>query len=279
VYPLLISSQLCRSDAEVASLRGEFANRAHYDYLIEEDAYVVGPDGVIARLVTNCLSQSLVRDTTAQFMHVRGDASGRPSVVGKGAMMNRIRKDGTMGHTMAVPATIIKEMRAQNTFTDFLGWMDASKTGDRFPECRQTGWSTRKPEIHEAAYPFVREVSRVYREELPDHWQSQREFMARALPAWKFVGSEYSTVTVNRNLRTTYHYDDGDFRGGMGNLVVLAGGETGAVVMPKFRIAFLPRPTDVLLMNVHELHGNLPFIGERLTAVLYARERIDECGK
>jgi hypothetical protein len=101
--------------------------------------------------------------------------------------------------------------------------------------------------------------------------------MDRVSPDWKFVGSEYSTVTVNRNLRSTYHYDAGDFSGGMGNLVVLVGGESGEIVLPRYRIGFRPRPTDVLLMNVHELHGNLPFEGERLTAVLYAREHIDEC--
>ena len=39
------------------------------------------------------------------------------------------------------------------------------------------------------------------------------------------------------------------------------------------------RPTDLLLMNVHHMHGNLPLTagGVRLTAVLYARERIDQC--
>jgi hypothetical protein len=267
---------MCRSDAEVASLHYDFANPAHYEYLIDEDALVVGPDGVIARLVTNCLNPKLVRDTAAQFMKVHGDASGRPSVVGKGAMMYRFRKDRTLGHTKEVPSTIIKQMQAQNTFTDFLGWMDASNKGDRFPECRQTGWSVNDPEIHEAAYPFVREVARVYREELPGHWQAQAEFMKSVGQQWRFDDT-YTTLTVNRKKRTTYHYDGNDFRGGMGNLVVLKGGETGALVMPRFRVAFLPRPTDVLLMNVHEMHGNLPFVGERLTAVLYARERIDQC--
>jgi hypothetical protein len=40
----------------------------------------------------------------------------------------------------------------------------------------------------------------------------------------------------------------------MGNLIVLEGSETGAIVMPKYRVAFLPRPTDILLMNVHTMH-------------------------
>jgi hypothetical protein len=269
--------QLCRTDAEVEAMRNTFANLAHYDYLIEEDAIVIGPDGIIARLVTNCLDEHLVANTREHFAKVRGDLTNRGSVLGDGSMMDRERKDGTLSYTKAVPLSIVRKMRANNTYSDFLGWMDKSKYGDRFPECRQTAWSVGSPEIHGAAVPFIRAVDSVYAQELPDHYARQREFMERVSPKFKFEGTTFSTCTVNRNLRTSYHTDRDDFAGGMGNLVVLAGKE-GALVMPKFRLAFLPRPTDVLLMNVHEMHGNLPFTGERLTAVLYARENIDECG-
>jgi hypothetical protein len=35
---------------------------------------------------------------------------------------------------------------------------------------------------------------------------------------------------------------------------------------------------DVLLMNVHELHGNLPITsGERLSFVCYLREKMHRC--
>jgi hypothetical protein len=71
------------------------------------------------------------------------------------------------------------------------------------------------------------------------------------------------------------------FRGGVGNLVVLELGrdDSGILVMPRERVAFLVRPTDFLLMNVHHMHGNLKLTvgGTRLTAVLYARQHIDKC--
>jgi hypothetical protein len=105
--------------------------------------------------------------------------------------------------------------------------------------------------------------------------------MRRVPQEFKYNDSMFSTVTVNLNVRCAYHTDDGDFRGGMGNLVVLELGEdnSGILVMPRERVAFLVRPTDCLLMNVHHMHGNLPLTvgGTRLTAVLYARERMDKC--
>jgi len=274
---LLIIPQTCRTDAEVEAMRNTFANSAHYDYLVEEDALVIGPDGIIARLVTNCLDEKLVANTREHFAKVKGDLTNRGSVLGNGSMMDRERKDGTLSYTKAVPLSIVRKLRATNTYSDFLGWMDKSKFGDRFPECRQTAWSAKSPEIHGAAVPFMRAVDAIYAQELPDHYARQMEFMKSVSVDFKFEGTTFSTCTVNRNLRTAYHTDHADFAGGMGNLVVLTG-EDGALVMPKFRIAFLPRPTDVLLMNVHEMHGNLPFTGERLTGVFYAREHIDECG-
>lgn len=191
---LVITPQLCRSAAEVASLHYDFANPAHYEYLIDEDALVIGPDGVIGRLVTNCLDAALVRDTASHFIKVHGDGSSRGSIAGKNSMMARERSDGTFGHTTAIPRSIVRQMVANNEFTDFLGWMDKSKYGDRFPECRQTGWSMADPEIHKTAYPFVREVARVYREELPDHWQAQAEFM-------KNVGQHGALTTLIRPSR------------------------------------------------------------------------------
>jgi hypothetical protein len=274
---LLITPQTCRTDEEVEAMRNTFANPSHFEYLIEEDAIVIGPDGIIARLVTNCLDERLVANTREHFTKVKGDLTNRGSVLGDGSMMDRERKDGTLSHTKAVPLSIIRKMQANRTYSDFLGWMDKSKFGDRFPECRQTAWSTKSPEIHGAAVPFIRAVDTVYAQELPEHHARQMEFMSRVSPGFKFADTTFSTCTVNRNLRTTYHTDRDDFSGGMGNLVVLSCKEGAALVMPKFRAAFLPRPTDVLLMNVHEMHGNLPFTGERLTAVLYAREHIDEC--
>ena len=84
-------------------------------------------------------------------------------------------------------------------------------------------------------------------------------------------------------MRCCNHTDDGDFRGGMGNLVVLELGDerSGILAMPGDSVAFIVRPTDLLLMNVHHLHGNLALTigGTRLTAVFYARQRIDKCGE
>lgn len=59
-------------------------------------------------------------------------------------------------------------------------------------------------------------------------------------------------------------------------------GYGGTLVFPKWNLGFNLSTGDVLLCNVHELHGNLPLIGEpgkyqRLSCVFYYREKLQDC--
>ena|ERR1700674_384588 len=42
--------------------------------------------------------------------------------------------------------------------------------------------------------------------------------------------------------------------------------------------AFAFTPGDLLLFDPQQLHGNLPFEGERLSAIFYCERRIADCG-
>jgi hypothetical protein len=282
----IISLDSCRSDAEVEAMRGQLPNRADYDELIDEDACVeVETEGVLARLVTECLDSKLVTDAAALLKSVHGNLSNRGSIIYKGSLMDGERADGTLSFTKVVPRAVLQLLREQNArlgltgpYSDYLGYVDKAP---REPFCRETAWSLDRPDIFEISRPLAEAVEYVNKQELPEHWQRQREFMSRVSQDFKYNDSMFSTVTANLNVRCAYHTDDKDFRGGVGNLVVLELGDddSGILVMPRERVAFLVRPGDCLLMNVHHMHGNMPLTlgGERLTAVLYARERINEC--
>lgn len=276
-----------RSSAEIKALMGVFPTEADYECLFKEDAIVYDPNGdVLARLVRNCLSERTVTEAARLFRTVHGDLSNRGSVIYKDAMMNRERaSDGSLSRTKVVPPSLLQLVREQNArlglsgpYSDFLGYFD--RTGrERF--CRETAWSLSHPDIFEMSRPLAEEVEYVNRYELRPYWRRQREFMKHVSENFKYRNSIFSTLTVNLNLRCVNHTDRGDFPGGMGNLVVLELGDesSGILVMPGDGFAFIVRPTDCLLMNVHRPHGNLRLTvgGTRLTGVFYARQRIDKC--
>ena len=53
----------------------------------------------------------------------------------------------------------------------------------------------------------------------------------------------------------------------------------GELVLPRWRIAIANRPGDLLLFDSQQLHGNLPFAGDRLSAIFYCERRIADCGE
>jgi hypothetical protein len=254
--------------------------------LIAEDAIVtVRGEGVLARLVRNALDEKLVKTSAELLRSVQGDLSNRGSIVYRGSMMDRKRADSSLSSTKAVTPSMLAHLREENARvglpppqSNFLGYYDETP---RMPFCRETAWSLARPDIFAISEPLAREVEYVNKSELFDAWKCQRNFMRNVSPDFKYHNSIFSTMTVNLNVQCALHTDAGDFVGGMGNLVVLELGrdDSGILVMPRERVAFLVRPTDVLLMNVHHLHGNLPLTlgGTRLTVVLYARERINRC--
>jgi hypothetical protein len=92
-------------------------------------------------------------------------------------------------------------------------------------------------------------------------------------------GTAFTTMTVNKSLPTTYHRDEGDLKGGFGVVFTLGKFTGGQLVLPAFRVAIDYQPLDMILMDVHETHGNLDNIkGNRIACVLYVRENMNKCG-
>jgi hypothetical protein len=271
---------------ELAALWGTLPTRKLYEVLIAEDAIVtVRGEGVLARLVPNALDETLVKTSAELMRTVRGDLSNRGSIVYRNSMMDREKTDSSFSSTKAVTASMLAHLSEENARvglpppqSNFLGYYDKTP---RMPFCRETAWTLARPDIFEISEPLAREVEQVNKNEHFDSWKRQHDFMRNVSSDFKYHNSIFSTMTVNFNIQCALHTDGGDFVGGMGNLVVLELGrdDSGLLVMPRERVAFLVRPTDVLLMNVHHLHGNLPLTlgGTRLTLVLYARGRINDC--
>jgi hypothetical protein len=173
----------------------------------------------------------------------------------------------------------------ENGISDVMGFLDGTERYGLI-QCRETAWSLehfleQKTEVE----PLVCEVDDVFREEMPGRYAAQREQILKIHPAWTLNRTAFTTITINRNMRTYAHRDGGDLKEGFGVITVMklgnfAGGE---LIFPRWGIAVDIDTTDVLLCDVHELHGNAPLVGEegkflRLTCVYYFRTGILSCG-
>ena len=148
-------------------------------------------------------------------------------------------------------------------------------------EVRECRFNMNEPEKYKKTIPLLKEINKLYKKMTPVYFKKQNKKANQT--HFKIADTAFTTVTTNINFRTTVHRDKGDDVEGFGNLVVFETGQYtgGETCFPQYGIGVNVRPTDFLLMDVHEPHGNLPFklIGknsERMSIVCYLRKGVWE---
>jgi hypothetical protein len=154
-------------------------------------------------------------------------------------------------------------------------------------DIRPCRFNVEHPEKYQHLLPLLKEIDNWYERLVPDCYQKQAR-KARSIPVFHIPGTSFTTITTNINYRTSIHTDKGDDEEGFGNLVVLERGkyEGGETCFPQYGLGVDVRQGDILFMDVHEPHGNLPMKsiqpaeGEkeaiRLSVVCYLRKQIWE---
>lgn len=200
----------------------------------------------------------------------RGTATKRFEGV---AGFKKIRSNGKISKTSEALTTVD---------SGIIGYFDRNA---RFPYCRQTAFNQHEFAKFKKAYPVIKLVDKLYSELMPEEYARQRAIADRTSQDFVIKGTAFTTVTVNKNWQTAVHKDAGDFTGGFGNLVALRKGtfSGGYFVLVKWGVGFDLQNGDILLVDVHQWHGNTPIIKDdpkavRLSLVMYYREKMHECG-
>lgn len=146
---------------------------------------------------------------------------------------------------------------------------------------RETRFMIDYPEKYTKLLPLIKQIDKYYKLYIPSHYEKQKK-KANQTP-YHIANTSFTTITTNVNYQTTVHTDKGDDSEGFGNLVVIEQGKYkgGETCFPQYGIGVDVRTGDVLYMDVHEPHGNLPVVLEtpdskRLSIVCYLRKNIWE---
>jgi len=264
------------------ALEGEFLTRLHYRELAQADVpYIDDESGkLVCLLVKQCLPADVCQQAYEHLRTVSKLPNNRGiAVAGKGAMMPGLTKDGSLSSRNEIPRPVWEA--AGKPLADFLGFFDYRDVNDkRKLNCRETEWTGTHRAVYEAALPLICEINSVFRDCLPFEYAAQLDEVRKVPDDLKIAGTAFTTVTVNKNLRTACHRDEGDLLQGTGCMATLGQWQGSELVIPQFGLAVNYQPGDLLLGDVHLWHGNAPFVegGERVTTVLYCRERMHECG-
>lgn len=168
-----------------------------------------------------------------------------------------------------------------------VGYMDR---GANIPFCRESTYTRMKPETWSpASQAIYRESGEVLRRHLPQRYDAQMAAVKQTPREWIIPGTPFTSCTINNTHASGLHTDAGDYEPGFGVMAMLRRGqyEGAELVIPAYRVAVDIRHRDVVLFDVHEVHGNRPFrntVGEplvdyeRIGWVMYFRKHMVDCG-
>jgi hypothetical protein len=174
--------------------------------------------------------------------------------------------------------------------TNIIGYFDKLSPKQKY-NLKQQGISLPKVTVRETRFlkdyphkftklvPLIKEIDRYYEEYIPENYGKQKK-KANQTP-FHIANTAFTTITTNVNYQTTVHKDTGDDAEGFGNLTVIENGdyEGGETCFPQYGIGIDVRTYDIIYMDVHQAHGNLPIIpntkdAKRLSIVCYLRKSI-----
>ncbi len=267
-------------DDAIEGMLGRRADPSHAALRIAGDASVYKPNGEpLLFLLKGGVSQQ-VADAAYPFLHWlrRAITTNRAAYAGSGRVPT-VLKDGSISKT-----TIAAPSRSC-----IVGYMDRYP---RRPFCRPCALSSKRPEEWASCLPLIEEVARAFERTVPHRYHAQLEAASVTHPAYVIPGTPFTTLTVNNTTSAGYHRDAGDFKRGFGAMLVLRRGAYRGcdLVVPAFGVSVDLEDRDLIFFDVHEIHGNTPFYDvhgpicepekggyERISVVLYFRERMTEC--
>ena len=168
--------------------------------------------------------------------------------------------------------------RSNTVYSTVAGYIDSPN--HKYP-CRLTKFSRDHFQAYQNGVPLLQYISTLFNQTLPQQYQAQLQAVEQ-MP-YRIADTVFTTVTMNYNFQTAIHLDKGDFPAGFGILVVCSEGiEGGELLFPRYRLRIKVNSGDLLFMNVHEYHCNLPILPQhpnayRLSLVCYLREKLLHC--
>ena len=130
---------------------------------------------------------------------------------------------------------------------------------------------------------LAQHVDSVFQEDFHELYWKQRK---RVRLDSRIKGTAFTTITANRSERWFLHPDGNNLSGSLSALTVMSEGDYrgGELIFPSYQVAVDLQPTDLLLADMSELHGNAPLVAEprgfvRVSAVFYVRKEFErkEC--
>jgi hypothetical protein len=259
------------SDKDMKDFQNTFVERNKIHTILDEDADVFTKDG---RLLLRFRKKKIDNKLSDEFFDNTYDFTRKNTSKNRGSTSGSTTKN--INENKPVMSSILGyfDKWAPNHKADF------KRLNMKYPiEVRETMFSTQNPDKFKKIVPFIQRINTLYKQLIPENFKKQNKKAKQT--EFKIPKTAFTTITTNVNFQTSIHTDKGDDAEGFGNLSVIEKGRyKGAeTCLPQYGVGANVREGDILFMDVHEWHGNLPIekIDEdaiRMSVVCYLRKNV-----
>lgn len=257
-------------DAKMEKKLNKFLKPADISKIIDHDADVYTSEGkLLLRFRKSALSDKHINDFYDNII-----------AFAKNTTSNRGNATGSKKRNINNNPKVMS-----NIFGYFDRWAPAQKVIFRKlgkkPEVsvRECRFNQDHPEKYKKTIPLIQDIDALYAKLTPDQYKLQRKKANET--HFKIPNTSFTTVTTNVNYQTATHTDKGDDDEGFGNLAVIEHGKYtgGETCFPQYGLGVDVRTGDILFMDVHQPHSNLPIVKKeedtiRLSIVCYLRKKV-----
>lgn len=151
--------------------------------------------------------------------------------------------------------------------------------------CTITAMAEKYPKQHAIINSFIENIHKYYQQYFTETYNKHKEVVEeRVLQDWTIGETPFTSGIVNKNNALKYHYDSGNFKGVLSNMVVLKKGTKGGhLVIPELDVALDCADNTLVIFNGQDLlHGvsNIEYEDAnayRYSVVYYSLERMWKC--
>ena len=155
----------------------------------------------------------------------------------------------------------------------------------RHDYCTVTAMAVNQKKQHHVITEFAKDLVGYYKKNFPERYEFHNKLVEeRVMQDWTIGGSPFTSGIVNKNNQLNYHYDAGNFKGVLSNMVVFKKDVAGGyLVIPELDIALEVADKTLTIFNGQEiLHGvsTIEYDNEhayRYSAVYYSLEQMWKC--
>lgn len=155
----------------------------------------------------------------------------------------------------------------------------------RHDYCTVTAMALKHKKQHHVIASFAKELVGYYKEYFPERYEFHTKLVEeRVMQDWTIGGSPFTSGIVNKNNQLKYHFDAGNFKGVLSNMVVFKKDVAGGyLVIPELDIALEVADNTLSIFNGQEiLHGvsTIEYENEhayRYSTVYYSLEQMWKC--